>query len=55
MGDIESMADDVLLGEFENLIDRGEYDRADAMRAEILRRMDSDARRVDILPDGHCA
>ncbi len=56
MDDIASMAHDVLLDTFESYVEnehRGTV--CDALRDEILRRMDSTARRVDILPDGHRA
>lgn len=61
MGDIASMADDRLLAEIAYHEDdfvnerHGSVERYRSARDEILRRMDSDARRVDILPDGHRA
>lgn len=53
------MANDVLLAEYHAAItggvQAGNYGNASTLETEILRRMDSDACRVDILPDGHRA
>lgn len=60
MEDIASMANDRLLVSFAANVEceavggaMGMSPVTAEMRDEILRRMDSDARRVDVLPDGH--
>lgn len=55
MEDTASMAHDVLLRAYVDSLDAWDGPSSRELEAEVLRRMDSDARRVDILPDGHRA